>query len=171
MKHKLLQKFTKVLLPAAYCLLFAVLTACAPVISQGVLKTVDRTIAFEQIMKNPDAYKGKAVLVGGTILKITNLPDKTLIEVIQQPLDRRNMPESPENSKGRFIVVFKEFKDPAIYSPGRLITVAGEMIGSQARPLGETNYNYPLLSPIEYYLWKPYGGPDIHLGIGIGTTF
>ncbi|OGP27951.1 MAG: hypothetical protein A2067_09520 [Deltaproteobacteria bacterium GWB2_42_7] len=174
MKHKLLQKFKNLkrfLLFTLYGSLLTVVSACAPVISQGVLKTVDETITFERILANPDAYKGKIVLLGGTIVKTINLPDETLIEVVQQPLDRRNMPINAEASKGRFIIVFKEFKDPAIFSPGRLITVAGEVIGSQTRPLGETNYNYPLLTPKEYYLWRPYEGPSIHIGVGVGTTF
>ena len=174
MKHKLLQKFKNLkrfLLFTLYGSLLTVVSACAPVISQGVLKTVDETITFERILANPDAYKGKIVLLGGTIVKTINLPDETLIEVVQQPLDRRNMPINAEASKGRFIIVFKEFKDPAIFSPGRLITVAGEVIGSQTRPLGETNYKYPLLTPKEYYLWRPYEGPSIHIGVGVGTTF
>ena len=154
-----------------YLLLLPLLSSCAPVISPEVLKTVDAVITFEQVLKNPDAYKGKTVLLGGTILKTINLPDDTLIEVMEQPLDRRNRPVNPEASKGRFIILFKEFKDPAIYSTGRLITVAGEVTGSQLRPLGETNYNYPMISPKEYYLWKPYEGPAIHIGVGVGTTF
>ncbi|MBI3399631.1 MAG: Slp family lipoprotein [Deltaproteobacteria bacterium] len=168
---KLQQNITKVLQFIPYYFLLAVVIACAPVISPEVLKTVDQTITFEQILKNPDAYKGKTILLGGTIIKTTNLPEETLIELVQQPLSRRNMPHNPEASKGRFLILFKEFKDPAIYSAGRLITVVGEVIGSQARPLGETNYKYPLISPTEYYLWKPSEGPSVHIGIGVGTTF
>ena len=170
MNSKMPQNIAKVSLLTAYCLLLTVLSACAPVISPEVLKTVDAVITFEQVLKNPDAYKGKTVLLGGTILKTINLPDETLIEVMEQPLDRRNRPVNPGASKGRFIILFKEFKDPAIYT-GRLITVAGEVTGSQLRPLGETNYNYPMISPKEYYLWKPYEGPAIHIGVGVGTTF
>ena len=165
------QNIARVSLLTAYCLLLTVLSACAPVISPEVLKTVDALITFEQVLKDPDAYKGKTVLLGGTILKTINLPDDTLIEVMEQPLDRRNRPVNPGASKGRFIILFKEFKDPVIYSTGRLITVAGEVTGSQLMPLGETNYNYPMISPKEYYLWKPYEGPAIHIGVGVGTTF
>lgn len=171
MKHKLPQKFKRFLLFTLNFSLLTIVSACAPVISPEVLKAVDQTIAFEQILKNPDIYKGKMILLGGTIIKTINLSNETLIEVVQQPLSRGNMPKDPEASKGRFIIIFKEFKDPAIFSPGRLITVAGEVIGSQTRPLGETNYNYPLLTPKEYYLWRPYEGPSIHIGVGVGTTF
>ena len=171
MKHKLPQKFKRFLL---FTLNFSLLTgvsACAPVISQEILKTVAPAITFEQVLKNPDANIGKTVLLGGTIVKATNLSEGTLTEVIQQPLNTRYMPINPEASKGRFIILFKEFKDPAIYSAGRLITAVGEVIGSQTRPLGETHYQYPLISPTEYYLWKPSQGPSIHIGIGVGTTF
>ena len=171
MKRKLPQKFKKLLLLTIHCSLLTVVNACAPVISQEILKTVDQAITFEQILKSPDTYKGKTVLLGGTIVKATNLSEGTLIEVIQQPLNTRYMPINPEASKGRFIILFKEFKDPAIYSAGRLITVVGEIIGSQTRPLGEAHYQYPLISPTEYYLWKSSQGPSIHIGIGVGTTF
>ncbi|MBI5048300.1 MAG: Slp family lipoprotein [Deltaproteobacteria bacterium] len=171
MKHKSLQKFKRFLLLTAHCSLLTVVNACTPVISPEFLKAVDRTITFEQVLKNPYPYKGTAVLLGGTILKTINMPDKTLIEVIQQPLNKRNMPTNPEASKGRFIILLKEFKDPAIYSPGRLITIAGEIVGSETKPLGETNYHYPLISPKELYLWKPSEGPSIHIGISVGTTF
>lgn len=165
------QNIVQIFLLTACCLLSTFLTACAPVISQGVLKTVDQTITFEQILANPDAYKGRIVLLGGTIVKTINLPDETLIEVVHQPLDRRNMPINPEASKGRFIILIKQFKDPAIYSAGHLITVAGEAIGSRTRPLGETQYHYPVILPKELYLWRFYEGPDFHIGIGVGTTF
>ena len=171
MKHKLPQKLKRFLLFTFNFSLLTGVSACAPVISQEILKTVDPAITFEQVLKNPDANIGKTVLLGGTIVKATNLSDGTLIEVIQQPLNTRYMPINPEASKGRFIILFKEFKDPAIYSAGRLITVVGEVIGSQTRPLGETHYQYPLISPTEYYLWKPSQGPSIHIGIGVGTTF
>lgn len=171
MKHKLPQKFKRFLLCVLNVSLLTMVSACAPVIPQEILKTVDQTITFEQLLKNPDANIGKAVLLGGTIVKATNLSDGTLIEVIQQPLNTRYMPINPEASKGRFIILFKEFKDPAIYYAGRPITVVGEVIGSQTRPLGEAHYRYPLISPTEYYLWKPSQGPSIHIGIGVGTTF
>ena len=171
MKHKLPQKFKRFLLFTFNFSLLTGVSACAPVISQEILKTVAPAITFEQVLKNPDANIGKTVLLGGTIVKATNLSDGTLIEVIQQPLNTRYMPINPEASKGRFIILFKEFKDPAIYSAGRLITAVGEVIGSQTRPLGETHYQYPLISPTEYYLWKPSQGPSIHIGIGVGTTF
>lgn len=171
LRQKLCHPHTKDFGVWVYLLLLTLLTSCAPIISREVLKTIDQTITFEQILTSPDAYKNKMVILGGTIIKTINLPDETLIEVIEQPLGSRNQPVNPEASKGRFLIMLKEFKDPAIYSAGRLITVAGELTGYQQRLLGETNYNYPVISPKEYHLWKPYGGPEFHIGIGVGTTF
>ena len=46
------------------CLL-ALITACAPVISQTTMNTVDKSISFPALQKNPDAFKGKNVLLAG----------------------------------------------------------------------------------------------------------
>lgn len=170
--QKLLYPQTKYLGVSVYVfLLLTSLTSCAPVISPKVLMTVDRTITFEQILSNPDAYKNKMVLLGGTIIKTINLPDETLIEVIQHPLNRRLRPYNPAASKGRFLILLKEFKDPAIYSNGMLITVAGELVGTQQRPLGESNYSYPVVLPKEYPIQEPNRPYNIHIGLGVGTTF
>ena len=155
---------------------FATLTAlvvagCAPVISQEALKEVDQGLRFEQVLENPDAYKGKMVLLGGEIIKTENFPDRTVIIVLQRSLGYRKKPISEGASKGRFIVSAPGFLDPAIYRPQRRITVVGVITGKEVRPLGEIEYAYPIISKKELHIW-PSGGspkePRVHFGIGVG---
>jgi outer membrane lipoprotein len=135
------------------------LAGCAHVISKGVLK-------------NPDAYKGKTVLFGGDIIETQNLPEKTLVVVLQRPLGRRGQPATGDVSEGRFIVQAPGFLDAAIYSPGRKITVAGTVVGKEVRPLGEIQYTYPIIERRELYLWpiekSAPAQPQTHFSIGIG---
>ncbi|OGP84323.1 MAG: hypothetical protein A2Z08_08070 [Deltaproteobacteria bacterium RBG_16_54_11] len=151
------------------------LAGCAHVISKPVLKEIDTTATFAQVLKDPDAYKGKTVLFGGDIIGAKNIQDKTVVAVLQRPLGRRGEPGAGDVSGGRFIVTTPGFLDPAIYSPGRKITVAGRVVGKEVRPLGEIAYTYPVIEKRELYLWpveKPASAePAVHFGFGIGVGF
>jgi outer membrane lipoprotein len=156
-------------LAMAYVIL---MSGCSHVISNEVLKEVDRNITFAQVAKAPDAYKGKTVLFGGDIIETQNLPDKTLILVLQRPIGRRGEPAAGDVSEGRFIIQTPGFLDPAIYSPGRKVTVAGMVLGKEVRPLGKIEYTYPIIEKRELYLWseQDYSStkPQTHVGFGIG---
>jgi outer membrane lipoprotein len=151
------------------------MVGCAHVISREVLKEVDKNATFAQVLKDPDAYKGKTVLFGGAIIETKNLPDKTQIVVLQRPFDSQGQPATGDVSEGRFIIQTTGFLDPAIYSPGRKITVAGRVAGKEVRPLGEIKYTYPIIEQREHYLWPEEKSastePKVHFGVGIGIGF
>ena len=150
------------------------LMGCAPVISQDVLREVDRDLPFQAVLSNPDNFKGKTILLGGSIIETTPLPGKTRIMVLEHPLDFRNKPSGTAASEGRFIVEATGFLDPVVYSAGRQVTVAGIIGGKEVLPLGEINYTYPVVVSRELYLWPiddAYYLPQFYIGIGIGKTF
>jgi outer membrane lipoprotein len=148
-----------------------VITGCAPVISQEALKEVDQSVRFEELLENPQAYRGRTVLLGGDIIETQNLPEKTLIIVLQRPLGFQKKPAADGLSKGRFIVSAPGFLDPAIYRPHRKITVVGVVAGKEIRSLGEVEYTYPIISKRELHVWPSEDSPKepkVHFGIGIG---
>ena len=151
------------------------LTGCAHVISKEALNEVDTSVTFVQVAQDPDAYKGKTVLFGGDIIEAQNLQGRTLVIVLQRPLGRRGEPAAGDVSEGRFILRNPEFLDPAIYSPGRKITVAGTVVGKEMRPLGEIEYTYPVIEKRELYLWPEEEAapaePRVHFGVGVGVGF
>ena len=59
---------------------------CASAVSRETLKEVDHSIQFEELLKNPEAYRERTVLLGGDIIETQTLPEKTLIVVLQRPL-------------------------------------------------------------------------------------
>jgi outer membrane lipoprotein len=150
------------------------LAGCAHVISKQVLNEVDKNATFPQVAKDPDAFRGKTVLFGGAIIETKNLSDKTAVTVLQLPLGRRGEPAAGDVSEGRFIIQASGFLDPAIYSPGRKITVAGRVAGKEKRPLGEIEYTYPVIEKRELYLWPAEAAssePKVHFGVGVGVGF
>ena len=152
---------------------FAVLiAACAPVISQTTMSTVDPSVSFQALQQNPEAFKGRVVLLGGMIVSTTVKADETWVEVLDKPLDYQQKPANTDVSAGRFLVRFQGFMDPAIYANGRLLTVAGEVEGRKVQPIKEIQYTYPVLAPKEHYLWKPedaYSAPRFGFGFGVGA--
>ena len=131
-----------------------IFSACAPIIPQELKRSIREKITIQGVVKDPDAYKGKMVLWGGEVLRTVNKKEGTMIEVLQLPLDRRDRPKDVDTSGGRFLVIYPGFLDVAIYRPGREITVAGKVQGIRKLPLGEIEYEYPLLKAEEIHLWK-----------------
>jgi len=148
----------------------ALLAACAPAISKESLRQADPNITFQVLVKDPERYTGKVILLGGQIVTATVREKETWVEVLHQPLDWQHRPQDTDVSHGRFLVRFDGFLDPAIYAAGKKITVLGEVQGKKVQPLKEIEYTYPVLFPREHHLWKPesLSGPLFHIGIGIG---
>jgi outer membrane lipoprotein len=151
------------------CFLMPLLNACTPVISPLLMEQVDRDVTFSSLSARPDEFKGKIVLLGGTIVQTVPKPQETEIEVVQKQTSSSGEPYITDKSEGRYLVVVDRFLDPAIYRSGRDITVAGEVRGSEVRRIGEIDYRYPVIAASELYLWKkplspqaypyPYGYP------------
>lgn len=128
--------------------------SCVYTIPPSVLKDVERGITFEVLKQDPEAYIGKAVILGGNIIETKVLKEGTEIEVLHRPLSYDDQPSETGASAGRFIIIQKEFMDPIIFKPGRPITVVGEVSGKQIRPLGERDYMYPVITARQVYLWR-----------------
>jgi outer membrane lipoprotein len=128
--------------------------ACTPVISTQLMDQVDRDVTYSALVANPDEFRGKIVLLGGTIVQTMPKPKETEIEIVQKPISSSGEPHLTDKSEGRFLVVVDRFLDPAIYQSGRDLTVAGEVRGSEARRLGEIDYRYPVITAQELHLWR-----------------
>ncbi|MDD5168085.1 MAG: Slp family lipoprotein [Syntrophales bacterium] len=167
---RIVAKAIRLAAPAAVLLL----VCCAPVLTDRSIREATLSITFQQLQKDPDAYKGRVVILGGKIIQATVREGETWLEILQQPLDRRYKPENTDVSYGRFFVVMKGFADPVIYSPGRRITVSGEVTGKIVQPINSLQYTYPVLSPREHTLLPRedyYGNPPrLYYGAGVGIT-
>lgn len=146
------------------------LAGCAHVVSDS-LRDKARDVPPATLLGNPDAYKGEVVILGGVIVGSKNTKEGTYIEVVQKPLDSRGRPEDVDASYGRFLVLYDGYLDTAIYSRGKEITVAGEVIGRQTRRLDEIDYPYLMMRGREIHLIEPrgYRSLPISFGVGIGA--
>lgn len=140
------------------CVIFfaTLLAFSCSVISRQARKDGSVSLPFEILLKDPGKSKGNTIILGGYILETRNLPDKTIIIVLQSPLQFRDEPGSRDDSKGRFMVTHKGFLDPEIYSKDRKITVAGIIVGLTSEPVDQDTYTYVTLQSREIYLWPVY---------------
>jgi outer membrane lipoprotein len=135
-------------------LTFMIVSACASVHFRGFETEIRDPITLREVIKNPDAHRGKAVLWGGEIIRTVNKREGTLIEILQLPLDKSERPRNVDTSEGRFLLLNPDFLDVLIYRPGREITVVGEVRGIETAPLGEMEYSYPFIKAKKIHLWE-----------------
>jgi outer membrane lipoprotein len=125
---------------------------CTHVISDTWRQQAQPPVSFAGLRTNPDAFKGRTVILGGEILQTTNLRDGTRLEILQRPLGASELPKVTDTTGGRFMAFCHEYLDPAVYAARRRITVAGQVLGSHTGKVGEVEYTYPLISCEEVHL-------------------
>lgn len=120
--------------------LMLLISGCAHWISEPSRVVADRTITLSQLRENPDAYRGKLVLVGGTVAAVMHTGEGTRLEVVEYRLDSRELPDQVVPSRGRFLATTPEILDQARYKPGALVTMMGEVVGKKVQHPGGAEY-------------------------------
>ena len=128
------------------------LCGCTHLISEKSRMQADHSIIFESMRENPDAYKGKFVVLGGLVTGIKRVSEGFQIEVIEYRLDSEEMPDTSGRSGGRFLVILPPDTGPATFRPGMLVSMAGEVVGKVIKPLEGTEYTYPVLVAREIHI-------------------
>jgi outer membrane lipoprotein len=149
------------------------LIACAGGISKEARSRVTYTGSFAQLQQQPESYQGETVMWGGKVIETHVSDGSTELVMLQLALNSSNRPEDGSVSGGRFLVRANQFLDPVIFSSGTLVTVVGDVTGSTVMPIGQMDYRYPVIEPLEIKKWDPTteSSPRIHFGIGVGTHF
>jgi outer membrane lipoprotein len=131
---------------------------CMYAISPGVAGKADKTVLFEKMQADPDSFKGKIIIIGGTIVQTSDVKQGVLIEVAQRPLDYWGKPVRTKRTGGRFLVFHSGPLNLMAYAPGVDITVAGEVLGTSSPMVSDKQYDDPLLLAKELKLWELEAG-------------
>ncbi len=126
------------------------------VISPQVRSESEATVPFKTLVAQADQFRGRTVILGGYVLETRNLASETVIKVLQVPLAIGEEPGLKDGSEGRFLVYHQGFLDPEVYSKDRIITVAGDVIGSGIEKMSADRIQYLKLKSREIYLWPEY---------------
>ena len=129
------------------------LAGCVSAFPDEALRSVNRAVTVAELRRAPAAYATARVILGGEILATRPRVGETEIEVLARRLRPDDTPERSDRSEGRFLVKTAEFLDPAVYAPGRRLTVLGTVTGEEERQIGELPYRYPLIAAERIRLW------------------
>ena len=165
-------------------MLVLVALACGGCATGGVPKSmragVRPGVAFKDVLKAPDSFKGTTVMWAGRILSVKNDKDGTTLQIIQTPSGSDGRPLMADQSEGRFMARVNQYLDRVVYHVNREVTVIGQVDGAIKQPLaeGEMEYAYPYVvasyvklwpaeTPVrggrwgygDPYMYGPYGGP------------
>ena len=134
---------------------------------------MDNSLSFKEVVRSPDAYRGKVVLWGGEIIQTLPQKDGSMfVEVLEWPLGWTGRPRRTVSFRGEFLVLLKEPSDVSFYGTGVRVTVAGEIQGSvqgeKIISVSDPSYRYPLFLSKEIHAWKhrlyPYSSVSDYRG-------
>jgi outer membrane lipoprotein len=129
------------------------LQGCRYAISPEIVNMADKKITFDMLRSDPDLYRGKLVILGGTIAQIANVKSGVLITIDQKPLDYWGKPMLTRRTGGQFLLFYPRYLNFLSYAPGQVITVAAVVEGTKLIALGDSEYDYPVLVSKELKLW------------------
>lgn len=100
------------------------------------------------------ANVGARVRWGGEIISTTPKTDRTCFVVLALPLYAGGEPSNSQTrTLGRFVACSPGFYDPALYTPGRQITIAGNIQRFENRKVGGYDYRMPVIDSGAPHLW------------------
>ncbi len=137
------------------------LAGCAHVVSQDLRDQAEEGTPLSMIFSNPDNYKGKVIILGGTIVSSFNKQDRIYIEVLEKPLEHRGILEHTDLSNdtlGSFFILLEGYRNTDMFYRDRRIIVAGEVMGEMVQPAGKVNSTPLLLKSKELHLLNPEEG-------------
>lgn len=130
------------------------LSACASKVPDGIRKAPPGSVSPAEARTDGQRLQGVAVRWGGVIAAVENLRDQTRLDVVARPLGSDGNPRAADAPNlGRFLAQAPGFLDPAVYRPGREITVRGTFVGTETRDIGDYPYRYPVVQVQQHYLW------------------
>ena len=130
------------------------LQGCTYAISPETADKADKSIAYDSVQADPESFKDKLVIFGGTIAQLDTVDRGTLIIITQKPLDYWGKPERTGRTGGRFLAFYPGHLNELAYAPGVDITIAGEVLGAGNPLLGGRVYDDPVILVKEHKLWE-----------------
>jgi len=136
-------------------LLTALLGGCASYPSSIAVTDPDALPTLATLLSDPASHKGETVVFGGQIISVSNDDNRTVLEILQQPLWDSGRPQNNRDaSQGRFRAELDHFVDPEIYKKGRMVSIRGEFNGLITGKIGNHTYDFANIKANGIELWS-----------------
>jgi outer membrane lipoprotein len=144
------------------------LLGCASTIPAPMAASVAWDVRFRELRRQPEAYKGRIVALGGIVSQIDAVAEGFRLTVSEIPLNGsgRQRPAVNQPPGGFFVVQMDAERLPKDLRPGAEITIVGEVLGSYPPLRNEQAPAVPLLAGRYLQVWGSSWWPRIQIGIG-----
>ncbi|MFC1749948.1 Slp family lipoprotein [Pseudomonadota bacterium] len=136
-----------------YFIALILLSGCAARVPAPINITPPTSLTVAQVQVDPTQHVGTQVRWGGEITQVENKTSHTWVEIVNRTLQKNGEPYRSGHSGGRFIASFPGFVDPKVYAKGKTITIVGSVEGGTRHPIGEYEYQFPIIAVTSSYLW------------------
>lgn len=145
---------------------FLLLAGCSYYLSAESRSAADHSVSFAMLLREPDAYRGRLVLLGGTVQALGDAGEGSRLLIEQHPLDSRDLPDEAIPSQGLFLAATAQRLDPARFGKDTLVSLAGTVTGSTTQYYQGRPYRLPVVEVRELHdivieqetHWGPWGG-------------
>lgn len=117
-------------------------------------------IHLRDVQENSSQYINQPVRWGGTVIEVQNEADESSMQILFYPLNYFGRPKLNQQASGRFMTVSKQFLDPAIYSEGTKITIAGTVQNTLVKQIGNKTIPLPVVTIENHHIWPEYRQAD-----------
>jgi outer membrane lipoprotein len=144
---------------AGLCSVLLTLTSCAT-IPEALRTSTEPAPTLTEVRRGPvEAFLEREVVWGGVIASVHNHAAGTTLEIVSRSLGKDLRPREEDFSEGRFRVAYPDFLEPAIFAPGRAVTIRGRITGQIRAPVGEFAYAFPVVDSNTVHLWPKLPPP------------
>lgn len=131
----------------------ALLSACSSL--PDSLSTTNESVItdYQQWIETPP-NQANEVRLGGIIASVTNLKDKTRIEVVNMPINRAGKPNLNSEPAGRYVGYYNGYLESMAFSQGRLVTLLGVSDGEEKSKVDEYDMTFRVMNIKGFHLWR-----------------
>jgi starvation-inducible outer membrane lipoprotein len=151
--------------------LWGLVTGCAAGIPSQLAGQVAWNVGFADIRRQPEAYRGCIVALGGIVTQVQAVDEGYRVIVSEVPFEpsSRYRP-AVDQPRGRFILWIPGQPFPSDVRPGAEVTIVGEILGAGSLSEAEGEDRLPLLEARHVKVWGPSWWPRFQIGVwgGIG---
>jgi outer membrane lipoprotein len=130
------------------------LAACAP-LPESLQRPPPGDLALAAARAQPAASEGAPVRWGGQVVSLEHDEERTWVEVLARPLDRRGQPDPRAPAQGRFLARVDRSLDPDAYPLGLSVTVTGRFLELLDGQVGREPYRFAVVVAEEIFRWRP----------------
>lgn len=133
---------------------FSVMLSACSSLPESLVTTNEKVITDYQEWLNTPVKEVNEVRLGGIIAKVTNLKNKTRIEVVNLPISSSGKPNLDSEPQGRYVGYYYGYLEPMSFAKGRLVTLLGVNDGEETGKVDDFEMTFRVMRITGSHLWR-----------------